>query len=59
MTGPERGARAPSTTVCCGPYRVLSFEAAAAMRAYGFTVRRFDGGFPERKVAGLPIETAA
>jgi rhodanese-related sulfurtransferase/DNA-binding transcriptional ArsR family regulator len=44
---------------CRGPYCVLSFEAVAALRAQGFTVRRFEDGFPEWKAAGLPIETAA
>ncbi len=44
---------------CRGPYCVLSFEAVAALRAHGFTVRRFEDGFPEWKAAGLPIETAA
>jgi rhodanese-related sulfurtransferase len=59
MTGPERGTRAPSTTVRRGPYRVLSLEAVAALRAHGFTVRRFKDGFPEWKAAGLQVETAA
>src|SRR5579863_126154 len=44
---------------CRGPYCVLSFEAVAALRAHGFTVRRFEDGFPEWKAAGLPIEAAA
>ena len=41
---------------CRGPYCVLSFEAVAALRAHGFTVRRFENGFPEWKASGLPIE---
>jgi rhodanese-related sulfurtransferase/DNA-binding transcriptional ArsR family regulator len=44
---------------CRGPYCVLSFEAVAALRAHGFSVRRFEDGFPEWKAAGLPIEVAA
>jgi ArsR family transcriptional regulator len=44
---------------CRGPYCVLSFEAVAALRAHGFTVRRFEDGFPEWKAAGLPVEAAA
>jgi rhodanese-related sulfurtransferase/DNA-binding MarR family transcriptional regulator len=44
---------------CRGPYCVLSFEAVAALRAHGFSVRRFEDGFPEWKAAGLPIEKAA
>lgn len=42
---------------CRGPYCVLSFEAAAALRARGFNVRRLEDGFPEWKAAGLPVET--
>jgi rhodanese-related sulfurtransferase/predicted transcriptional regulator len=41
---------------CRGPYCVLSFEAVAALRARGFTVRRLEDGFPEWKAAGLAVE---
>lgn len=41
---------------CRGPFCVLSFEAVAALRKRGFTARRLETGFPEWKVAGLPIE---
>jgi ArsR family transcriptional regulator len=44
---------------CRGPYCVLSFEAVAALRARGFTVRRLEDGYPEWKAAGLPVERAA
>ena len=40
---------------CRGPYCVLSFEAVAALRARGFSVRRLEDGYPEWKAAGLPI----
>lgn len=40
---------------CRGPYCVMSFEAAAALRAKGFTVRRLEDGFPEWKAAGLRV----
>ncbi len=43
---------------CRGAYCVLSFEAAAALRARGFKVRRLEDGFPEWKAAGLPLEHA-
>ncbi len=43
---------------CRGPYCVLSFEAAAALRARGYRVRRLEDGYPEWKAAGLPIEAA-
>jgi len=42
---------------CRGAYCVLSFEAVAALRAHGFNVRRLEDGFPEWRVAGLPVET--
>ena len=41
---------------CRGPYCVLSFEAAAALRQRGYKVRRLQDGYPEWKVAGFPIE---
>lgn len=44
---------------CRGPYCVLSFEAVAALRARGFTVRRLEDGYPEWRAAGLPVERAA
>ncbi len=40
-----------------GTYCVLSFEALASLRARGFRVRRMEEGFPEWRVAGLPVET--
>ncbi len=40
---------------CRGPYCVLSFEAVAALRARGFSARRFEEGYPEWKAAGLPV----
>lgn len=41
---------------CRGPYCVLSYEAAALLRARGFTVRRLEDGLPEWRAAGLPVE---
>lgn len=41
---------------CRGPYCVMSFEAVAALRAKGYTVRRLEDGFPEWKAAGLAVE---
>ena len=43
---------------CRGPYCVLSFQAAKALRAHGFKVRRFRDGLPEWRAAGLLVETA-
>lgn len=41
---------------CRGPYCVLSFEAVAALRAKGYDARRLEDGYPEWKMAGLPVE---
>lgn len=41
---------------CRGPYCVLAFEAVAQLRSEGFKARRLEDGFPEWKLAGLPIE---
>ena len=43
---------------CRGPWCVLSFEAVAALRQRGYRARRLEDGFPEWKVAGLPVGTA-
>ena len=40
---------------CRGPYCVLAFEAVAQLRAKGFHARRLEDGFPEWKLAGLPV----
>jgi rhodanese-related sulfurtransferase/DNA-binding HxlR family transcriptional regulator len=44
---------------CRGPYCVLSFEAVAALREWGYRVHRLEDGYPEWKAAGLPVEAAA
>ena len=43
---------------CRGPYCILSFEAVAALRSKGYTVRRLEDGFPEWKAAGLETESS-
>jgi ArsR family transcriptional regulator len=43
---------------CRGAYCVFSFEAVATLRARGFKARRLRDGFPEWRVAGLPVETS-
>jgi ArsR family transcriptional regulator len=40
---------------CRGPWCVLSFEAVAMLRQRGFRVRRLEDGYPEWKMAGLPV----
>lgn len=41
---------------CRGPHCILAFDAVAQLRAKGFQARRLENGFPEWKVAGLPVE---
>lgn len=41
---------------CRGPFCLLSFEAVARLRNKGLKARRLETGFPEWKVAGLPVE---
>jgi rhodanese-related sulfurtransferase/DNA-binding HxlR family transcriptional regulator len=43
---------------CRGPYCVMAFEAVARLREHGFKARRLQDGFPEWKLARLPVETA-
>lgn len=43
---------------CRGPYCVMAFEAVARLRQRGFSARRLQDGFPEWKIAGLPVEMA-
>lgn len=40
---------------CRGPYCVLAPEAVAQLRAKGLRARRLEDGFPEWRLAGLPI----
>ncbi|MES2340292.1 MAG: metalloregulator ArsR/SmtB family transcription factor [Pseudomonadota bacterium] len=41
---------------CRGPWCVLAFEAVARLRSKGCTASRLDGGLPEWRRAGLPVE---
>ncbi len=43
---------------CRGPYCVLSYEAVAGLRKLGYDARRLEGGFPEWKASGMPVESA-
>lgn len=43
---------------CRGPYCLLSDEAVERLRAEGYRARRLDGGFPEWRASGLPVEEA-
>ena len=42
---------------CRGPYCVLSYDAVARLRQHGVAARRLKDGYPEWKIAGLPVET--
>jgi rhodanese-related sulfurtransferase/DNA-binding transcriptional ArsR family regulator len=41
---------------CRGPYCVLAPQSIELLRASGRSARRFEGGFPEWQLAGLPVE---
>lgn len=41
---------------CRGPHCILAFDAVAQLREKGFQARRLEKGYPEWKVAGLPVE---
>lgn len=43
---------------CRGPHCILAFEAVAQLRDYGFKARRLENGYPEWKIAGLPVENS-
>jgi rhodanese-related sulfurtransferase/DNA-binding transcriptional ArsR family regulator len=40
---------------CRGPYCVLAPQAVERLAAEGYRARRLDGGFPEWRLAGLPV----
>lgn len=51
----ELSANVEIVAYCRGPWCVLSFEAVAVLRQRGYRVRRLEDGYPEWKMAGLPI----
>jgi rhodanese-related sulfurtransferase/DNA-binding transcriptional ArsR family regulator len=42
---------------CRGPHCVLAFDAVAKLRQNGLPARRLDGGLPEWKLEGFPVES--
>jgi len=42
---------------CRGPHCILAFDAVARLREQGRTARRLEGGFPEWRRDGLPVES--
>lgn len=55
----DRSAGMEVVAYCRGPWCVLAFEAVARLRAQGLAARRLDGGLPEWRRAGLPVERAS
>ncbi|MGD8568619.1 MAG: metalloregulator ArsR/SmtB family transcription factor [Gammaproteobacteria bacterium] len=41
---------------CRGPHCVLAFDAVQQLRKKGINARRLEDGYPEWKLAGLPVE---
>jgi rhodanese-related sulfurtransferase/DNA-binding HxlR family transcriptional regulator len=41
---------------CRGPHCVLAFDAVEQLRKKGINARRLEDGYPEWKLAGLPVE---
>lgn len=41
---------------CRGPHCILAFDAVARCREKGLSAHRLEDGFPEWKLAGLPVE---
>lgn len=41
---------------CRGPHCILAFDAVAKLRGHGLQARRLDGGLPEWRLEGLPLE---
>jgi len=44
---------------CRGPHCILAYDAVARLREKGLNARRLEDGFPEWKLAGLPIESSS
>ena len=42
---------------CRGPHCVLAYDAVARLREQGLKARRLEGGLPEWRLAGMPVET--
>lgn len=43
---------------CRGPHCVLAFDAVAKLREKGINARRLEGGLPEWRLDGLPVEVS-
>ncbi len=56
---PELPLEAEIVAYCRGPYCVLAPQALEMLRASGLPARRLVDGFPEWRIAGLPVATGA
>ena len=56
----QRLAELPANTeivaYCRGPHCILAFDAVARLRQHGLRARRLQDGYPEWRMAGLPVE---
>ncbi len=43
---------------CRGPHCLLAFDAVERLRKQGIKARRLEDGFPEWKIAGLPVDVS-
>ena len=55
---PDLGPTAEIIAYCRGPWCVLAYQAAAALRHRGLNARRLEGGLPEWQAEGRAVETA-
>jgi len=51
----ELGTEQEIVAYCRGPHCVLAFDAVAKAREKGLNARHLEDGFPEWKLAGLPV----
>jgi rhodanese-related sulfurtransferase/DNA-binding transcriptional ArsR family regulator len=51
--------RSTIVAYCRGPYCVFADEAVSLLRRHGYDALRLQTGFPEWRMQGLPVETAA
>jgi rhodanese-related sulfurtransferase/DNA-binding transcriptional ArsR family regulator len=51
--------RAEIVAYCRGPYCVLAPRGVAVLTRHGYRARRLEDGFPEWRLAGLPVATGA
>ena len=54
----ELGKNQEIVAYCRGPHCVLAFDAVARLREKGLTARRLEDGYPEWKIAGLPVDVS-